>query len=85
MLAPGEAIVSILPEENYIFSNGTSASAAFVTGELALAMSYCDRLQLDDIKKQICESIDVDRDKDKYISINSEGRIDAYKLLLNIK
>ena len=83
MLAPGEAIVSILPEENYIFSNGTSASAAFVTGELALAMSYCDRLQLDDIKKQICKSVDVDRDK--YISINSEGRIDAYKLLLNIK
>ena len=83
VLAPGEAIVSILPEENYIFSNGTSASAAFVTGELALAMSYCDRLQLDDIKKQICKSVDVD--KDKYISINSEGRIDAYKLLLNIK
>lgn len=83
VLAPGEAIVSILPEENYIFSNGTSVAAAFVTGETALALSYNNNITENCLKQYIC--ISINKDKARYVNTKSMGRINAHKLLMNLK
>jgi len=56
--APGECIMSTLPDNRYGLSSGTSMSAAFVTGEAALLLSKCKDLDSIGIKEKIIDSSD---------------------------
>ncbi len=54
--APGEDIISTYPGNTYISSNGTSMSAAFVSGEAALILGQSQELGSHDIKNKIVAS-----------------------------
>lgn len=82
--APGKSIYSTLPENKYGNMNGTSASAAFITGALGLLISKEKNLSVEQIKKRVMEtSIPLESLRGK---INKgSGRLDAYNLLRNIR
>lgn len=52
--APGTGIYSTLPDEQYDFKNGTSCSAAYVSGIAALLYSEYPELTVDQAKEAIC-------------------------------
>ena len=52
--APGTGIYSTLPDEQYDFKNGTSCSAAHVSGIAALLYSEYPELTVDQAKEAIC-------------------------------
>ncbi|MBC2581761.1 S8 family serine peptidase [Clostridium sp. DJ247] len=56
--APGENILSTLPNNSYGESSGTSMSAAFVSGEAALILSKYGNMTASELKKKIIDSSD---------------------------
>ncbi|MDD2372737.1 MAG: S8 family serine peptidase, partial [Syntrophomonadaceae bacterium] len=56
--APGEEIMSTLPENNYARSSGTSQAAAFVSGEAALLLSQNFDIKAEDLGTLITGSSD---------------------------
>jgi len=67
VLAPGEDIISILPEENFIFASGTSSAAPYVTGIAALAKSISHDITANELVQKIKNT--VDQDMEKYPSV----------------
>lgn len=56
--APGQNILSTLPNNAYGFMTGTSQATAFVTGAAALAMAHKLMFQAEDVKKYILSTGD---------------------------
>ena len=56
--APGEAIISTLPNNGYGYMSGTSMAAPFVTGDAALLLSEHNNYTAEDIRKNILLSSD---------------------------
>lgn len=51
--APGQNILSTLPNGSYGYMTGTSQATAFVTGAAVLVMAHRDQFQAEDVKKYI--------------------------------
>lgn len=51
--APGQNILSTLPNNSYGYMTGTSQATAFVTGAAVLAMAHKEQFQAEDVKKYI--------------------------------
>jgi thermitase len=51
--APGQNILSTLPNNAYGYMTGTSQATAFVTGAAVLVMAHRDQFQAEDVKKYI--------------------------------
>lgn len=56
--APGQNILSTLPNNTYGFMTGTSQATAFVTGAAVLVMAHKDQYQAEDVKKYILSTGD---------------------------
>ncbi|MDF2821654.1 MAG: repeat-associated core domain protein [Clostridiales bacterium] len=73
--APGVNIYSMLPDKEFIFSNGTSMATAYVTGIAALLLSEYPNLSTDTLKSiLISGSMDIESLSNK---VASSGIIDA--------
>lgn len=51
--APGQNILSTLPNNSYGYMTGTSQATAFVTGAAVLVMAHKEQYQAEDVKKYI--------------------------------
>lgn len=51
--APGQNILSTLPNSSYGYMTGTSQATAFVTGAAVLVMAHRDQISAEDVKKYI--------------------------------
>ncbi len=51
--APGQNILSTLPNNSYGYMTGTSQATAFVTGAAVLVMAHKEQFQAEDVKKYI--------------------------------
>jgi len=51
--APGQNILSTLPNNSYGYMTGTSQATAFVTGAAVLTMAHKEQFQAEDVKKYI--------------------------------
>ena len=78
--APGENILSTLPDGKYGFMTGTSQATAFVTGIAALLLSENPRLRPEDIKAIIENSVSLVPGLEE--KIKSGGRVNAFNALL---
>jgi len=77
--APGTNIISLLPDNKYGYSTGTSMSTPYVSGACALLMSYLENETAVSLKKRILLSAKkVDELKDKTIA---GGILDTYNAL----
>lgn len=56
--APGQNILSLLPNNAYGYMTGTSQATAFVTGAAALVMAHKQTYQAEDVKKYILSTGD---------------------------
>lgn len=56
--APGQNILSLLPNNSYGYLTGTSQATAFVTGAAALVMAKRDNFQAEQVKKYILSTGD---------------------------
>lgn len=74
--APGTEIYSTLPDNDFGFRTGTSMSAPYVTGVVALLYSYTDRINAASAKKQIEETATKLDSLQKKVS---GGLVNAYK------
>lgn len=83
VVAPGVNILSIIPENGYLFGGGTSAAAPHVTGIAALAQSISPNIRSSKLADIIRNN--VIKDKDRYSNIKSKGRVDAFKVLVDLK
>ena len=79
--APGVGIYSILPESKYGFMDGTSCSAAYVSGMAALLLSSNKDLTANGLKNKIINSVDgvlPKQAEDEYTDVETEGMVNAY-------
>ena len=76
--APGTGIYSTLPDEQYDFKDGTSCSAAYVSGIAALLYSEYPDLTSKQAKEAICTKTNGD---EMQILSNSETQLDAKAIL----
>ncbi|MTI58360.1 S8 family serine peptidase, partial [Geosporobacter ferrireducens] len=81
--APGEQIMTTLPENKYDLFTGTSASTPHVTGVAALLKSYMPNLDYREITDRILGNAVVCNTLQG--KVTSNGRVDAYGVLANIK
>jgi thermitase len=51
--APGQNILSTLPNNSYGYMTGTSQATAFVTGAAVLVMAHKEQFQAEDVKKYV--------------------------------
>jgi subtilisin family serine protease len=77
VMAPGDDILSILPENDFVYSEGTSVATAYVSGIAALTLSINPELELVELIKILTES--------KRNIKADYSCIDAYKCLLLAK
>lgn len=80
--APGKSIISTLPDNQYAFKDGTSMSAAFVTGVAALLKSKNIELTPNDMKNIIINNSKKINELTDYVS--SGGIVNAYLTLNSI-
>lgn len=80
--APGERIISSLPNNQYAFEDGTSMSAPFVTGIAALLQSYNSELTPNQMKNLIINNGKEISGLTDYVS--SGGMVNAYLTLSSI-
>ncbi len=88
VIAPGEDVYSTFPGNNYGFMSGTSVSAPYVAGLIALAKEKNNRLSGTRIKRTIFRS--ANKELSPTYSERSEweigyGQIDALKTIENIR
>ncbi|MBB6214107.1 RHS repeat-associated protein [Anaerosolibacter carboniphilus] len=81
--APGEQLLTTMPENNYGPFTGTSASTALVTGVAALLKSYEKNLNYREITDRIMNNAVVCNTLQG--KVTSNGRMDAYGVLSNVK
>ncbi|MFZ5968225.1 MAG: S8 family serine peptidase [Bacillota bacterium] len=81
--APGEQIMTTMPENKYDLFTGTSASTPHVTGVVALLKSYEPNLNYTQITDRIMTNAVVCNTLQG--KLTSNGRVDAYAVLSNIK
>ncbi|MFZ3103008.1 MAG: S8 family serine peptidase [Desulfitobacteriaceae bacterium] len=80
--APGESIISILPNNQYAFEDGTSMATPFVTGVAALLKSKSSELTPNQIKNIIISNVKKISGLTNYVS--SGGIVNAYSSLMKI-
>ncbi len=79
--APGENIVTTIPEDKYELVNGTSIAAPFVTGVAAILAKLFSDLPKEEIAKRIRENaFRIDNLTEK---VSSGGIVDAYAAISN--
>lgn len=80
--APGVNIFSTIPNNQYLYMDGTSMAAPYVSGAAALIKSYNKSLTNMEIKDVIMNSVDpIDSMKDRLVS---GGRLNIYRALKSI-
>jgi thermitase len=81
--APGENILSTLPDNRYGFDSGTSMATPFVTGVAGLIKSKHPELTNAEVKAAIINNVDIV----VYLNgkITSGGRLNAYKALKSLE
>jgi subtilisin family serine protease len=57
--APGQNILSCLPDNNYGYMTGTSQATAFVSGAAAVVMAHKQSFQAEDVKKYLLATGDI--------------------------
>lgn len=82
LFAPGEAILSTIPNNNYATFSGTSMAAPLVTGTAALLKSIDPTLTSAQIKAAILNNVDTVSALSGLCSTG--GRLNAYKAALSI-
>lgn len=76
--APGIGIYSTLPEENYGYKDGTSCSAAYVSGVAALVLSNDCYLKISELKNKIINSVTANLPKESENGdADTEGMVNA--------
>jgi thermitase len=81
--APGDSILSTLPQRRYGKMSGTSQATAFVTGIAALLLAQDPSLTPQEIKRIILKSVDpVEKLQGQLIS---GGKVNTYSALLSLK
>ncbi|MHB1395030.1 MAG: S8 family serine peptidase, partial [Clostridia bacterium] len=81
--APGINILSTTPDNTYDYYSGTSASAPFVTGAVALLKSYVPSYNYAQLAQRIKDNVVTSASLQG--KVTSGGRADAYAVLTNIK
>ncbi|MCB0390462.1 MAG: S8 family serine peptidase [Bdellovibrionales bacterium] len=74
LFAPGERIISTIPNQSYQSLDGTSMSTPFVSGAAAVLWSLQPTLTAQDVKSLILQSVRVEKDE-SYPNITN-GRLD---------
>lgn len=82
VFAPGSNILSTVPGDRYKKMSGTSMATPMVSGVLGLLLSKEDSLSFEDIKQRLYTT---SVPNDSLITKAKSGRIEAYRLLNNIK
>lgn len=77
ILAPGENIYSILPENDRVYMDGTSLATAYVTGTAALLLSNYPQLTPIQIKKIIRKSAVILKNKDREETYKEYGMLNV--------
>ncbi|MCL6557985.1 MAG: S8 family serine peptidase, partial [Firmicutes bacterium] len=80
--APGQNILSTLPDDAYGFISGTSAAVAHVTGTAALLKSYIPDVTVSECTQRIKDNVVVCASLQGKLATN--GRVDAYAALSGI-
>jgi subtilisin family serine protease len=81
--APGSAIYSTVPDDNYDTYNGTSMASPHVAGVAALVLAEDPDLTYAEVKEIILDNVDPNQDLDE-ITV-SGGRLNAEKALKGLK
>lgn len=80
--APGENIISTLPNNQYAFEDGTSMATPFVTGVAALLKSKSSELTPNQMKNLIINNVKKTSELSDYVG--SGGIVNAYSSLMKI-
>jgi thermitase len=80
--APGEGILSTIPNGRYGKMTGTSQATAFVSGIAALILAKQPSLKAEQVKKIIMDSVELETGLRGKVMAN--GKVDAYKALLAV-
>ncbi|MCB4756414.1 MAG: S8 family serine peptidase [Elusimicrobia bacterium] len=85
LAAPGVAIYSTIPDNTYIFMNGTSMASPMVAGVAALVLSEYPSLSASEITTRILQSCEnIDAYNPAYVGQIGAGRVNAARALLGI-
>lgn len=82
ILAPGEAIASAFPNDNYGTSQGTSVAAPVVSGIVALIRSYFPKMKAADIKSLLMRTVRKNGQEDKSQSGGCIDMLNAVKEIM---
>ena len=82
ILAPGEAIASAFPNDNYGTSQGTSVAAPVVSGIVALIRSYFPKMKAADIKSLLMRTVRKNDQEDKSLSGGCIDMLNAVKEII---
>lgn len=82
ILAPGEAIASAFPKDNYRTSQGTSVAAPVVSGIVALIRSYFPKMKAADIKSLLMRTVRKNGQEDKSLSGGCIDMLNAVKEII---
>ena len=82
ILAPGEAIASAFPNDNYRTSQGTSVAAPVVSGIVALVRSYFPKMKAADIKSLLMRTVRKNGQEDKSLSGGCIDMLNAVKEII---
>lgn len=82
ILAPGEAIASAFPNDNYRTSQGTSVAAPVVSGIVALIRSYFPKMKAADIKSLLMRTVRKNGQEDKSQSGGCIDMLNAVKEIM---
>ena len=82
ILAPGEAIASAFPNDNYRTSQGTSVAAPVVSGIVALIRSYFPKMKAADIKSLLMRTVRKNGQEDKSLSGGCIDMLNAVKEII---
>lgn len=77
--APGQNILSLLPNNSYGYMTGTSQATAFVTGAAALVMAHKQAYKAADVKKYILST--GDNIPDLALKTKTSRKLNLYKAL----
>lgn len=80
--APGEEIASTYPDSSYVYSDGTSMAASFVSGVSALVWAQNPKLTAAELKQILIHKDNVTPLANMEGKISSGGMINAFKAML---